>query len=76
MEKTRINLANPQELLEIPGLHQAESDTIIRHRAAHGPIADAAELRTLLGGEAVTPALLEHVDFQPAAATAAEAPGA
>ena len=76
MEKTRINLANPQELLEIPGLHQAESDTIVGHRAAHGPIGDAAELRKLLGRETVTPALLEHVDFQPAEATAAEAPGA
>jgi DNA uptake protein ComE-like DNA-binding protein len=76
MEKTRINLANPQELLEIPGLHQAESDTIVRHRVAHGPIANAAELKNILGGEAITPALLEHVDFQPADATAAEAPGA
>jgi DNA uptake protein ComE-like DNA-binding protein len=76
MEKTRINLANPQELLEIPGLHQAATDTIIRHRVAHGPIGDAAELRTILGVEAVTPTLLEHLDFQPAEATAAEAPGA
>ena len=76
MGKTRINLANPQELLEIPGLHQAEGDTIVRHRAAHGPIGDAAELREILGRETVRPALLEHVDFQPAEATAAEAPGA
>ena len=76
MEKTRINLANPQELLEIPGLHRADSDTILRHRAEHGPIGDAAELRTILGGETVTRELLEHVDFQPADATAAEAPGA
>jgi DNA uptake protein ComE-like DNA-binding protein len=76
MEKTRINLANPQELLEIPGLHQAESDTLVRHRAAHGPIGDATELSEILGRETVTPALLEHVDFQPAEATAAEAPGA
>jgi hypothetical protein len=76
MEKTRINLANPQELLEIPGLHQGDSDTIVRHRAAHGPIGNAAELRKILGNEAVTPMLLEHVDFQSAEATAAEAPGA
>ena len=76
MDKTRINIANPQELLEIPGVHQAERDTIVRHRAAHGPIGDAAELSQILGRETVTPALLEHVDFQPAQATAAEAPGA
>ena len=76
MEKTRINLANPQELLEIPGLRQTERDTIVRHRVAHGPIGDAAELKNVLGRETLTPALLEHVDFQPAGATAAEAPGA
>ena len=58
MGKTRITLANPQELLEIPGLHQAEGDTIVRHRAAHGPIGDAAELREILGRETVRPALL------------------
>jgi DNA uptake protein ComE-like DNA-binding protein len=73
---TRINLANPQELLEIPGLHQAESDAIVRHRAVHGPIKDATELARVLGTNSVTPALLAHVDFQPAEATAAEAPGA
>ena len=76
MGKTRINLANPQELLEIPGLHQAEGDTIVRHRAEHGPIRDATELTQILGRETVTPGLLVHVDFQPAEATAAEAPGA
>ena len=76
MEKTRINLANPQELLEIPGIDQAASDVIVRHRGQHGPITDAAELTQVLAPQAVTPALLEHVDFQPAIATAAEAPGA
>ena len=76
MDKTRINLANALELLELPGLQQAGSDAIIYHRAAHGPITDAAELTQILGRTTVTPALLAHVDFQPAAATAAEAPGA
>ena len=76
MDKIRINLSNPQELLEVPGLHQAEIDTIVRHRVAHGPIKDAAELKTILGASMVTSAMLEHLDFQPAAETAAEAPGA
>jgi len=76
MEKIRINLANPQELLELPGLYRAESDAIVRHRAEHGPIRDATELTQILGRETVTPGLLVHVDFQPAEATAAEAPGA
>jgi len=76
MDKTRINLANPQELLELPGLYPAAGDAIVRHRGHHGPIGDAIELTQILGPEIVTPALLAHVDFQPAEATAAEAPGA
>jgi DNA uptake protein ComE-like DNA-binding protein len=76
MDKTRINLANPQELLELPGVHQAESDAIVRHRAQHGPIGDATELTRVLGPGMITPALLAHIDFEPAGATAAEAPGA
>lgn len=76
MDKTRINLANPQELLELPGMHQAAGDAIVRHRAQHGPISDARELTRILGPEVVTPTLLEHVDFEPSESTSAEAPGA
>ncbi len=76
MGKTRINRANLQELLELPGIHQAAGDAIVRHRVQHGPIMDTMELTQILGPEIVTPALLAHVDFQPAEATAAEAPGA
>ena len=76
MGKTRINLANLQELLELPGVHQAAGDSIVRHRSEHGPIMDAIELTKILGPEIVTPAFLAHVDFQPAEGTAAEAPGA
>jgi DNA uptake protein ComE-like DNA-binding protein len=76
MHRTRINLAGPQDLLELPGIHQAAADAIVRHRVQHGPIRDAMELTQILGPQMVTPTLLEHVDFQPAEATAAEAPGA
>ena len=76
MGKTRINLANLQELLELPGVHRAAGDAVVRHRGQHGPIMDANELTQILGTAIVTPALLAHVDFQPAEATAAEAPGA
>ena len=76
MNQTRINLANSQELLELPGIRQADSDAIVRHRVQHGPISDARELTQILGPEMVTSALLAHVDFQPAGTTAAEAPGA
>jgi DNA uptake protein ComE-like DNA-binding protein len=76
MDKTRINLANRQELLELPGMHQAAGDAIVRHRAQHGPISGATELTQILGPQVVTPALLAHIDFEQAEATAAEAPGA
>jgi DNA uptake protein ComE-like DNA-binding protein len=76
MNKTRINLANPQELLEIPGIDKPRGDAIVRHRAESGPITDAAQLAEILGDAAVTPALLEHVDFAPSDSTAPEAPGA
>ncbi len=76
MNKTRINLANPQELLEIPGIDNARGDAIVRHRARSGPIKDGAQLAEILGSESVTPSLLEHVDFAPSDSTAPEAPGA
>ena len=48
--KVRINLANAQELLELPGLGPSQAAAIIRFRAEHGPITDAAQLATILSG--------------------------
>ncbi len=48
--RVRVNLVNPQELLEIPGLSEAEVDTIIRFRREHGPIENEQQLGTILGG--------------------------
>jgi DNA uptake protein ComE-like DNA-binding protein len=76
MDKTRINLANSQELLEIPGIDQTRRDVIMLHRSQSGPIKDAAELAAILGRESVTTDLLAHVDFAPVDSTAPEAPGA
>jgi DNA uptake protein ComE-like DNA-binding protein len=76
MEKIRVNLANPLELQEIPGIGREQAERIIRFRADHGPIRDATELGRIVGGEGVTPAMLAHVDFDPAEVTAPEAPGA
>ena len=74
--KVRINLANPQELLELPGVGPREAETIIRFRAEHGPISDARQLATILSAGPVSEALKELVDFTPADTTAPEAPGA
>ena len=75
--KVRINLANAQELLELPGLGPAQAAAIVRHRADHGPIKDADELVAVLGGgHPLTEAQRERADFAPADTTAPEAPGA
>ena len=76
MDKVRINLANPQELLEIPGLDRSGVDAIVRHRSAHGPIRNADELARVLGSRRLGSEALARLDFDPALATAPEAPGA
>jgi len=76
MNKTRINQANPQELLEIPGIDPARRDAIVRHRSEHGPIRDADELAHVLGSSAADAAWTSEIDFDPAEDTAPEAPGA
>lgn len=72
----RINLANEQELLELPGLGAAGAAAIVRFRSQHGPIKDAAHLSSILRGHPHIEALMKRVDFAPADSTAPEAPGA
>ena len=74
--KVRINLANTQELLELPGLGPAQAAAIVRFRSEHGPIKDAHQLATILSGFPLTDALRARADFSPADGTAPEAPGA
>jgi DNA uptake protein ComE-like DNA-binding protein len=74
--RVRLNIANARELLELPGITEAEVETIVRFRSEHGPIADAQQLRAVLGGRPMSTALIEQVDFAPAETTAPEAPGA
>ena len=76
MNKTRINIANPQELLEIPGIDPTSRDAIVRHRSDHGPIRSASELARVLGRGTADAAWASEIDFDPADDTAPEAPGA
>ena len=72
----RINLANAQELLELPGLGRRRwppSSGIARSMA---PSRTPTELATILRGFPLTDALRARADFSPADATAPEAPGA
>ena len=74
--RVRVNMANPQELLELPGISEAEVERIIRFRREHGPIADQQQLGTILGERLMPPAILDRLDFSPSDTTAPEAPGA
>jgi DNA uptake protein ComE-like DNA-binding protein len=74
--KVRINLGNYVELMKLPGIGRAQADAIIKWRAAHGPIADEAQLRQVLGGSPMPEGLGGQIDFAPAEPTAPEAPGA
>jgi hypothetical protein len=74
--KVRVNLANAQELLELPGLGTADVAAIVKFRSEHGPIKDADQLARILSGHPLAAALREWADFSPADATAPEAPGA
>lgn len=74
-DKVRINLANEQELMELPGLRAEQAAAIVRHRSEHGPIESAGALARVLGGP-VREDVRARVDFSPSADTAPEAPGA
>lgn len=74
--KVRVNLANPLELLELPGVGSEQADAIVTFRAQHGPIRDAAQLAGILGSGARPELLADQVDFSPSDGTAPEAPGA
>ena len=71
----RINLANEQELTELPGISAAQAAAIVRFRSEHGPIQSESALARVLGGPLGEDAR-GRVDFSPAGDTAPEAPGA
>jgi hypothetical protein len=74
--RVRVNLANAQELLELPGISPTEVDIIVRFRAEHGPIGDTDQLARILNGRPIPNMLKERADFSQSDSTAPEAPGA
>lgn len=74
--RVRVNLANAQELLELPGLSPVEVEIIVRFRAEHGPIENADQLARILSGHPVDDMLKDRADFSPSDSTTPEAPGA
>jgi hypothetical protein len=74
--RVRVNLANPAELLELPGIGPEQARAILRFRTDHGPIENANQLAAILHAWPVADALWDRVAFDPAESTAPEAPGA
>ena len=74
--KIRINMANEQELMELPGVGRAQAAAIVQHRSQHGPIEGPEALAAVLGGAPLGADARARADFSPASATAPEAPGA
>ena len=74
--RVRVNLANPVELLELPGVGPEQARAILDFRAQHGPIQDVGQLAEILHQWPVAAAIWERIDFDPAEGTAPEAPGA
>jgi len=60
--RVRVNLVNPQELLELPGISEAEVEMIIRFRREHGPIENEQQFGTILGGRPMPAAMLRAAD--------------
>jgi len=74
--KVRVNLVNPGELLELPGIGPREATAIVQFRAEHGPITTPMELSRVLDSAPMSESLWERMDFAPSDTTAQEAPGA
>lgn len=74
--RVRVNLVNPAELLELPGIGPEQARAILAYRAEHGPIQDAGQLAGILRPWPVAETIWERVDFDPVETTAPEAPGA
>jgi len=74
--KVRVNLANPAELFELPGVGPEQVRAILAFRAEHGPIQNASQLAEILREWPVAETMWERVEFDPSDGTAPEAPGA
>jgi hypothetical protein len=73
--KVRINLANPAELLELPGLRPEQATAIIKFRGEHGPITDAGQLERILGGWPVSEDVPGRSTFVPPTPRPLKRPG-
>jgi DNA uptake protein ComE-like DNA-binding protein len=64
-EQVRVNSADYQELLGLPGVGVEQANRIVRFRREHGPIVNESELSRVLGLRALDESMWGRVDFSP-----------
>jgi Helix-hairpin-helix motif len=79
-DRVRVNVANPNELLRLPGVGPEQAERIVKFRAQYGPIGNESELSRVLGWRGVGESMWGRLDFSSGDArrgegAAASAPG-
>jgi hypothetical protein len=62
-DRVRVNVANPSELLKLPGVGPEQVQRIVKFRAQYGPIGNESELSRVLGWRGVGESMWGRVDF-------------
>jgi hypothetical protein len=62
-DRVRVNVANPSELLKLPGVGPEQAERIVTFRAQYGPIGSESELSRVLGWRGLGESMWGRVDF-------------
>src|SRR5215470_9529901 len=62
-DRVRVNVANPNELLKLPGVGPEQVERIVKFRAQYGPIGNESELSRVLGWRGLGESMWGRVDF-------------
>jgi hypothetical protein len=62
-DRVRVNVANPSELLKLPGIGPEQAERIVKFRAQYGPIGNESELSRVLGWRGLGESMWGRVDF-------------
>jgi len=75
-DRVRVNVANPNELLRLPGVGPEQAERIVKFRAQYGPIGNESELSRVLGWRGVGESMWGRLDFSSADARRGESAAA
>ena len=65
-DRVQVNVANPHELLRLPGVGPEQAERIVKFRSEHGPIGNESELSRVLGWRGIGESMWGRVDFSAA----------